>query len=529
MINNVLVVGAGPVGLTTALCLARYKVPVTLVEQNAELNDQSKALALSPVALTQLDHLIPNHEIGNNAKSVSCMEISYQNQRLNSVGLEKLAWPRNRMLVQTQMSTEKDLLNELDKVGVAVVRNTKVVQCDQVDDRIHVSFESNPGNLPNTYRYVVGCEGKKSIVRDVVGAELIHNSYDMFLVLCDHKLITDLDNSSAHYFIYDDTFIVVVPLYDDVWRVVVKLSGEVDKNQDYIDTLKRIVTDKTTSIEFHGDSLWKSVAPLYCAYVDKMQKGNAFIAGDAAHLYSPIGGTGMNTGICDAMNLAWKLAFSINGISLDDALLASYSSERAAVIKETAMVTDMSTKLISRQVTAGPQVEAFLPLMRNRQFIRNVLPMSATGLNLKYAIADGKNSHCGAMHWAIAEVSFAISRLDTEITKNVLILNVLNGKESNDPSEPPNNRQLTGVTTVSVYPAKSREQHKATDSTAPTTCDELTLAISVSVNQSCHDSLKKISDLIVVRPDGIIMAVGNHDEIDVLYGSLATCFKAIKT
>jgi FAD binding domain len=125
-------------------------------------------------------------------------------------------------------------------------------------------------------------------------------------------------------------------------------------------------------------------------------RGSLSLAGDAAHLYSPIGGTGMNTGIQDAFNLAWKLGLTLAGSARDETLLDSYQVERLELIGQTAKVTDASTRLIAR-LTAEPALLApLLPTMQNRRVVRQRLALQHSGLGQRYGTSSVVSAQIGS-------------------------------------------------------------------------------------------------------------------------------------
>jgi hypothetical protein len=213
----------------------------------------------------------------------------------------------------------------------------------------------------------------------------------MHFVLGDFALNWDGPEDQAYYFVFDETFFILVPVETGLWRVVVKHDGPVSKNTAIgANEITDIVSSYMGSNFFNGEPRWISRAPFYMRICDRIKQGRLLLAGDAAHLFSPIGGTGMNTGIQDALNIAWKLAYCFHGYASDE-LLDSYASERLSVIHMNALATDQSTRLISRIDRDPEKVAQMLPLMKNREVFRKVFPRLYAGLGFSYVglFSDG--------------------------------------------------------------------------------------------------------------------------------------------
>jgi 2-polyprenyl-6-methoxyphenol hydroxylase-like FAD-dependent oxidoreductase len=382
---RVLIVGAGPTGLMLALCLKQYGIDFDIVDAKAGPSMDSKALAINPMSQIQCSLFFGDSLIGKKSIQVNSLNISWKNStRINRIDLARLKSNFNSMLVQTQFATESELLAHAQERKIEVQWNTQVGAVEQSADHVLVTTRLDKStDVVRIYDYVIGCDGKRSVVRTAMGATMEQKSYEMFLALADFQLNTDMDEQSAHYIIFEETFFVLVPLGNKKWRIVVKHNGVPDKSNG-IDLVEEPVKKYLGDRLLEGDASWFSQAPLYVSYAEKLSSNRLFIAGDAAHLFSPIGGTGMNSGFLDALNLGWKLAYKILGYSTENALIDSYNEERLPAIKENAAATDRLTQLISRMVTTDKDVAMFLPRMKNRPLMRLALPSSVAGTVLNY-------------------------------------------------------------------------------------------------------------------------------------------------
>jgi 2-polyprenyl-6-methoxyphenol hydroxylase-like FAD-dependent oxidoreductase len=406
---RVLIVGAGPTGLMLALCLKQYGLAFDIVDAKSGPSVDSKALAINPMSQLQFAMFFGDELLGKDAVKVNNLNINWSNtHRINRIDLSRLHSQYPSMLVQTQFNTESELLAHACQRGIDVQWNTQVHAVEELHQEVAVStIHSDGTSTEKFYDYVIGCDGKRSLVRAAMNTVMEHKSYEMFLALADYELETTLDEKSAHYIIYDDIFFVLVPLGKKKWRIVVKHTGVPDKSKG-IELIEEPVRRYFGDQLMLGKHLWFSQAPLYVSYAEKLSTNRLFIAGDAAHLFSPIGGTGMNSGFLDALNLGWKLAYEILGYSKGNRLTTSYNEERPPEIKANASATDRLTQLISRVARSEKDVAIFLPNMKNRHLMRSVLPTNIAGTALSYkassVIENSANVELGHLDERFAEL-----------------------------------------------------------------------------------------------------------------------------
>lgn len=422
MPQRVLIIGAGPTGLSLALCLRIYGIESDIWDGKSGPSLKSKALAISPMSALQFDLLGETDVIGKHARRVQRLSVRWNGgMRLNPIDLRWLDCDRNYFQIQPQYVTECELLDALRARGGDVAWGTVATRLKSHGSKVHVGGRGQQGEFEQDYDFVVGCDGKHSIVREHIGATLEGTAYDMYLALGDFDLDWDGESDQVHYFVYPDTFFIFVPLPEGRWRVVVKHEGSPPKVDDAL--IRDPVCRHFGRDIFRGVSYWSSVAPLYVQVASHLFNGRVFIAGDAAHLYSPIGGTGMNTGMQDAINLGWKLAFTLRGWAKGDALLASYQQERLPAIRANAIATDMITLLIARKEGGGAQgYERFLPRFANRSVLRSQLPVSFSGMPLNRVSPDA----AGCIHHSTGAVNTGLSKIMSRFERaSVLAIKVL--------------------------------------------------------------------------------------------------------
>lgn len=390
MDRDVLIVGGGPTGMALGLQLQRYGVSFRVIERRKPGPSPSKALSINPAALhllNDLDLADPLVAIGHKTEVANLL---YNNRRLTRLRFDRLHSRYPFFLMLPQPETEAAMEARLVALGHAVERGCELVDLIEEAGRVRVRVRvRRPGGIEEeTYRYVAGCDGARSTVRRSINLDFRGHDYHMHFLLADVRICWPGAREEAHYFVRDDGFLILLPLKNGYHRIVVKADGV--PSPGYRPTLERIRSciahHRISELEVE-DPIWLSSAPFYNRSAPTFRRGRVFIAGDAAHLFSPIGGFGMNTGIGDAFNLGWKLGYALRGIGTG-ALLASYDEERHANAQKLLARTDRSTSLIARLDRHSPDDEScFLPRMHNRAFIRRS-PWDASGLALAYGGPD---------------------------------------------------------------------------------------------------------------------------------------------
>ncbi|HET9934504.1 MAG TPA: FAD-dependent monooxygenase, partial [Polyangiaceae bacterium] len=219
-----------------------------------------------------------------------------------------------------------------------------------------------------------------------IGAKLEGWDYPMHFLLGDFPLAWDRPSDQAYYYAFEETFFVIVPVSAGYWRVVVKRDGPFDPAAKIeANDIRELAERYLPTGLLAGDPIWLSGAPFYMRMASSLQRGRRFLCGDAAHLFSPIGGTGMNTGMMDAFDLAWRLAYVHHGHSTAEAVLPSYGEERSEAIERGAAAADAATRLIARIERAPERIAPMLPSLRGRRLLRRVFPFQQAGLGLEYS------------------------------------------------------------------------------------------------------------------------------------------------
>lgn len=387
--RGVLIVGGGPTGMTLGLQLQRYGVPFRIIEKRRPEPSPSKALSINTASLHLLSDFGIADELAAHGRHTEVVTVHYNNRRVRRMRFNQLASRYPYFLMLPQPETEAALERRLAQTGHAVERDCELLSLTQNADSVTVQLRNGSSTEEQVYDYVAGCDGGLSRVRSEIGFEFTGYDYSMYFLLADVKLHWSGNKQEGHYFVQDDGFMIVLPLKNGYHRIVLKAEGLCPPG--YKPTLAEIQTQVAryqVGDLAVDDPIWLSSAPFYNRSAPAFGKGRVFLAGDAAHMFSPIGGFGMNTGIGDGFNLGWKLGFAHRGLATP-ALLQSYDDERHANTQKLLRKTDLSTSLIARLDRHQAQDEArFAPHMSSRSAMR-LAPSDAAGLTISYGQPDG--------------------------------------------------------------------------------------------------------------------------------------------
>ena len=351
----ILVVGAGPTGLTLACELAVRGVPFRIVDQAPVRSDKSRALVVHARTLEVFQKMGIADELnraGRTALNVSLWVAGHEALRLQvaDTGVDDTPYPF--LLFVSQAETERLLESRLNALGGQVERPVQVTALREDGAGVQATFADGK---TARFDYVVGCDGAHSIVRKAAGFSFEGSAYESDFVLGD----VAIDWSRAN-----DTLYLVLPAKGGVlamfplagenrWRVIVaRVDAPESAGDPTLDELQELANRVAPEKLRLHDPTWLARFRLHHRGVDRYRAGRFFVAGDAAHIHSPAGGQGMNTGIQDAFNLGWKLALAQKGHA-GQLLLDSYHDERWPIGQQLLSTTD---RIFSLNTTGNPLV-----------------------------------------------------------------------------------------------------------------------------------------------------------------------------
>ena len=342
--TEVLIVGAGPVGLFLANECARCNLRWRLIEERSSQSEHSKALAIFSRTLEIFDMagiVAPFLERANRVTNVTVM---LRDCILAHMKFEPHESPYSFVAMVPQDETERLLVEGLRRKGGNVEYETKFISAKQDDDGVNVAMEQRGEHIEVRAAVVVGCDGAHSAVRHQLNLRFEGAEYEGLFLLADVETNDALPADEMQLCPSELGPVAIFPMSATHRRIVATIETA-EGDAPSLDLIRDILAQRApTSIEARV-LRWSSYFRIHHRQVGRLREGRIFIAGDAAHIHSPFGGQGMNTGLHDVWNLVWKLDLFLKGRGNQE-LLDSYSSERLPVIKNVIETTDLLTKVM---------------------------------------------------------------------------------------------------------------------------------------------------------------------------------------
>lgn len=346
---DVLVVGAGPTGLTMACELARHGITPRIIDKAPAPSDKSKAFGIHARTLELFENMGIVDTVLGQGNICNGFDMYNHGKPLVSVVFDSLPTKYPYFLIIAQSDTERILNAHLESYGIRVEREKELVGIEREQDSLRARIRLNDGSEEFIdCSYIAGCDGAHSSVRHILDLEFKGAPYPYYWLLADCDLDWKYPLHHMSVFIHPSGVTAYFPLYSDRGRLMFELpDAPVDEEmqEPTIEDVRRLMGEREIDYRSVGNPNWLAYFKLHHRMVDKYGDGRVFLCGDAAHIHSPIGGQGMNTGIQDSYNLAWKLALVLKGES-PGSLLDSYNAERQRVGKGVVGLTDMATKMI---------------------------------------------------------------------------------------------------------------------------------------------------------------------------------------
>jgi 2-polyprenyl-6-methoxyphenol hydroxylase-like FAD-dependent oxidoreductase len=347
--KDVLIVGAGPVGLVMAIELARYGVPVRIIDKAAQRTDKSKALVVWSRSLELLERAGCASRLVDAGYKVNSINISADGKSIARFTLDGLPTPYPYGLMIPQSDTERILDDFLNTLGIKVERTIELTGFTASDDKVVSTLRHADGaeEIVET-PWLIGCDGAHSTVRHQLGMEFHGETSPIDWMLADIHLENVPRAPEVNVVWHTDGILVTFPIAADRYRVVADV-GAVPENsgpsaEPTLEDVQAILERRFPGGVRATNPIWLSSFRINERKVTDYRAGRVFLAGDASHIHSPAGGQGMNTGMQDACNLAWKIALVVRGIG-SEGLLDSYSPERSPIAEEVLKVTGRVTSI----------------------------------------------------------------------------------------------------------------------------------------------------------------------------------------
>ena len=342
--TDILIVGAGPVGLFLANECARRNLRWRLVEERSSQSEHSKALAIFSRTLEIFDMagiVAPFLEKANRVTNVTVMT---RDRTLARMKFEPKESPYSFVAMVPQDVTERLLVEELRRKGGDVEYETKFVSADQHDDGVDATIEHKGESIKARASFVIGCDGAHSAIRHQLNLPFEGEEYKGAFMLADVETNDTLPADEMELCPSEFGPVAIFPMSATRRRIVATVDTT-EGDAPSLDLVRRILAERAPRAVEARALHWSSYFRIHHRQVARLREGRMFIAGDAAHIHSPFGGQGMNTGLHDVWNLVWKLDLFLKGRGNEE-LLDSYGKERLPVIKSVIETTDLLTRVM---------------------------------------------------------------------------------------------------------------------------------------------------------------------------------------
>ncbi|HSH53641.1 MAG TPA: FAD-dependent monooxygenase [Methylotenera sp.] len=344
--TDVVIVGAGPTGLSLACQLIRYGIDFVIIDSKEDVTPYSKALGVHARTLEIYEQLGIAEQAVAQGTIAGKLRLVYANKirgelNLSNIGEGMSQYPY--MLVLEQSKNEQLLYDYLQTHGKDVLWQTTLDSLSQTDTEVTAQVTHARGNTSVIKaKYLVGCDGPKSPVRHGLGLSFEGSTFERLFYVADVHIDWRFSHDALHVCLTPNSVVAFFPMPgENRYRIVGAFPEGFDKDEGealYEEIEQRIKTEAQIGLEISQVN-WFSTYKVHARHVENFAAGRCFLAGDAAHIHTPAGGQGMNTGIQDVYNLAWKLAFVLRG-NADRKILDSYNEERLPNAQRLLKTTD---------------------------------------------------------------------------------------------------------------------------------------------------------------------------------------------
>jgi len=387
--HQVVVVGAGPVGLTTALDLARQGVRVVVLDDDFRLSTGSRAICFSKRTLEIWDRLGVGQRMIDKGVSWNVGKVFFREQEVWRFDLLPEPGHRRPAFINLQQYYAEGYLYEQarQEPNIDLRWKNKVVGLEQRDDGVVLNVETPDGAYALHADWLIACDGARSPVRKLIGQESHGRIFRDRFLIADVKMQADFP--TERWFWFDPPFhpnqsVLLHRQPDNVWRIDFQLGWNADpveavKPENVLPRIRALLgPDARFELE------WVSVYTFACERMDKFRHGRVVFAGDAAHRVSPFGARGANSGVQDAENLAWKLKLVLAG-QAPETLIDSYAVEREYAADENILNSSRATDFITPKSDISRNFRnAVLNLAKTHPFARSLVNSGRLSLPATY-------------------------------------------------------------------------------------------------------------------------------------------------
>jgi 2-polyprenyl-6-methoxyphenol hydroxylase-like FAD-dependent oxidoreductase len=526
--TKVLIVGAGPAGMTAALELSRLQIPIRIIEKTREPATTSRAIGVQARTLELFEQRGLVERMLANGNPGVAGSIYGEGKRVFRLDFSRNGSRYGYMLFISQAETEAILRGALEKQQVTIEREVEFVALSQSEhsDPVNAILKHRDGALEEVRcEYLIDTEGAHSISRTTLNLQFEGKTLDENYALGDLYIDGDLPATDFHIFSSEFGFMGLFPMGERRFRLIA--SNPLSKpNKDTAPSIEELqqIYDQRSHIpaRFH-DMSWSSWFRINSRMVSRLHVGRVFLGGDSAHIHSPAGAQGMNTGIQDMINLAWKLAFVLKR-QADPKLLDTYTDDRIPVIRNVLTKTEGLTDAIGSENPVFRSVFSHLaPWIVGTEFVQENSTERMSQLSLNY-----RDSPLSVSHHSLGSLRAGdrVPNLDVQVV----------GGRGEAMREPTAARlfQLLNTDRFTLLFANLNDaettHHSVQSSLSPWKglLEIYSIAPSANAEQPFTSIFGSKPALILVRPDGYAAFTGSADSLDSLAKYLKSWFPVQK-
>lgn len=362
--SEVLVVGAGPTGMVLASELQRHGMHGRIIDRLPQPSHTSKALGIQARTLELFEKMGVVESFLDKGVKLTAMNIYSNHRRIAQIRMRYVSSRYPFMLSLPQWETETILNAHLKQQGIEVERGVALTDLQLTDRGVNVVLEHANGQREEVHtRWLIGCDGPHSMVRHLLGLNFEGWAFEQSFALADVHMDCHLPVHQASFFWQEGDFIACIPLPQGQYRLIIAYRPQTGPEGDVtLEELQHALEKCGWTQVRVNDMVWSSRFHVNQRKVRHYRQGSVFLAGDACHIHSPIAAQGMNTGIQDAFNLAWKLALESRA-QADPCVLESYEAERERFGRQLLRETDLFSHLALLQGPLSSRLrDSIIPL-----------------------------------------------------------------------------------------------------------------------------------------------------------------------
>ena len=388
-IPPVLIVGAGPTGLAAAMSLARARVPVRIIDRLVTPAPYSRAIGIQARTLELLEQhraVEPFLALGHRAHAAA---LHADGRVIARLDFDPLQTRYPYLLFLDQSITERLLAEHLAGLGVTVERGVTLTACEAGGTSLDVKIRGADG-LEQAFApsYLIAADGAHSTVRHLLGVGFAGHAFEQTFLLADFAAIPDWPEEEIHLFTTSNGIAGLFPMGGGRFRLVADRPPGSDASPETstpsLAECEAIVRARVRASISPSDLAWSSYFHLHSRMVDRLRHGRVFFAGDAAHVHSPAGAQGMNTGIQEAFKLGWKLA-RVLGAGSPERLLDTYHAERHPIERDVLRQTGLVTQIVEADHGAMKLLrDHVVPLLASFGPLRDAVRRTVSELGVQY-------------------------------------------------------------------------------------------------------------------------------------------------